>query len=67
LLLKLSGTIITKSNKLPENLRLKVFSGNKLENAIKLRFFCLFSYKNLTKIPNCLDHTLFGTRSLKIE
>jgi hypothetical protein len=49
LLLKLSGTIITEINKLPENLRLKVFSGNNLENAIKLRFFCLFSYKKFDK------------------
>jgi hypothetical protein len=55
LLLKISGSIITESNKLPENLYLKVFSGMNLEKAIKLRFIVFFSDNQLTISLNCVE------------
>ena len=50
--LRVSGSIITESHKLPENLYLKVFSGMNLEKAIELRFYCLFFGDN--GLPNYL-------------
>ena len=59
LLLKVAGSIITESNKLPENLHLKVFSGIDLEKAIKLRFIVFFFRQVVDKLSKLRRITRF--------
>jgi len=55
LLLSLSGFIITELTNLPENLYLKVFSGEKFGKRFRMKISVLFLDNLLALYPTCVD------------